>query len=143
MGISMLINLMKYFLLFILFVTFSSFAVGSQIQPWDNPFKIKKAFYQSWIIDENEKGTDIVLELTRIKKGVTFDSIIFRGIKVKAFVTAHKKGVEIKGIIPSGKSRIKLDYKVVNLPDQLIYHQNGEKKELLLKNIRREKTRVY
>lgn len=134
---------MKYFLLFILFITFSSFAVGSQIQPGNNSFKVKRSFYQSWIISENEKGTDIVLELTSIKKGVTFDSLIFRGIKVKAFVTTLKKGVEIKGIISSGKSRIKIDYEVVNLPDQLIYHLNGEKKELLLKNIRREKTRVY
>jgi hypothetical protein len=134
---------MKYFLLFVLFITCSSVAVGSLIQPADKPFKVKRSFYQSWIIGENEKGTDIVLELTRVKKGVTFDSLIFRGIRVKAFITTQKNGVEIKGIIPSGKSRIKFDYEVVNLPDQLIYHQNGEKKEFLLKNIGREKTRVY
>lgn len=134
---------MKYFLLFVLFITCSSVAVGSQIQPENNSFKVKRSFYQSWIIGENEKGTDIVLELTRIKKGVTFDSLIFRGIKVEAFVTTLKKGVEIKGIIPSGKSRIKIDYEVVNLPDQLIYHQNGKKREFLLKSIRRGKTRVY
>jgi hypothetical protein len=142
----MLTGKIKYFLLLALLIVYSGTKAChplSGMHPSDNSFNVKKARYQSWIIGENEKGTNIVLELTRVKKGVTFDSIIFRGIKLKAFITTLKKGVEIKGIIPSGKSRIKIDYEVVNLPDQLIYQRNGEKRKFLLKNIRRETTRVY
>ncbi len=137
---------MKYFLLFALLFVYPGIKACSpliRMHPADNSFKVKRSFYQSWIIGENEKGTDVVLELTGIKKEVTFDSLIFRGVKLKAFVTTLKKSVEIKGIIPSGKSRIKIDYEVVNLPDQLIYHQNGVRKEFMLKTIRREKTKIY
>jgi len=107
------------------------------------PFKLKKAYYQSWIISNEEKGTDVILLLTNIEKGVTFDSIIFRGIKLEAFKTLMKKELQLKSILPGGKSRIKIDLDVVNLPDQLIYHHNGERKTFPLNSIVRQKTRYY
>lgn len=136
---------MKSVLIIFVLIIESSFVSCSSLlnQVSGKPFKVKRAFYQSWIISDEEKGTDIIVELSGIKKGVAFDSLIFRGVKLKAYSTPVKNGVELKGIIPSGKSRIKMKYEAVNLPDQLIYHDNGERKELLLKNIRREKTRIY
>jgi hypothetical protein len=106
-------------------------------------FKIKQAYYQSWVISDNEKGADIVLILNIIKDGVEFDSIVFRGMRLKAFVTGDNKEVSIKGILPSGISRLKLENKVVNLPDQLIYHYKGERKSYFLRMIERKSTRFY
>jgi hypothetical protein len=112
--------------------------------PSRTPFKLKKAVYRSWIVSETERGTDVILELSNVKEGIIFDSIIFRGIRLKAFVTPLKKGIiQIKSIIPSGRSRIRFEFTIVNLPDQLIYHQESERKAIFLKNIRREKTKIY
>lgn len=136
---------MKSFVFLAVLIAYCSIVSCSSLfpQPSNKSFKVKRSFYQSWIISDEEKGTDIIVELTGIKEGVTFDSLIFRGVKLKAYGTAKGKGVELKGIISSGKSRIKMRYDVVNLPDQLIYHYKGERKEYLLKNIRRVKTQVY
>jgi|GEM_PF-2410889 len=138
----MLINKRKTFLAIALLLV-SSGIFASPGSSASNPFTVKKAFYQSWVISENEKGTNVVLELTRIRKGVTFDSIIFRGVRMKALVSATKRGAEIKSILPSGKSRIKITIEVVNLPDQLIYHQEGERKVFFLKDLKRKNTRFY
>jgi len=91
-------------------------------------FKVKSAYCQSWIVREEEKGTDILLTLSRVKEGVEFDSIVFRGVRLKAFVTKENKEVHIKSILTTGISRIKIEKVVVNLPDQLIYHYKGERK---------------
>jgi len=107
------------------------------------PFNIKEAYYQSWVVSDDEKGTDIVLAMNNVKQGVEFDSIVFRGVRMRAFVTKNNKDVNIKSILPSGSSRIKLDIKVVNLPDQLIYHYRGERKSYSLKEINGKMTKMY
>ena len=108
-----------------------------------DPFKIKKAYYQSWVMSQEEEGTDVILIITAIDKGITFDSIIFRGVKLEAFKTLGKKELQLKSILPGGKSRIQIGFDVVNLPDQLIYRHNGERKIFYLNSILRKKTRYY
>jgi hypothetical protein len=95
-------------------------------------FKVKSAYYQSWIVSEEEKGTDILLTLSGVREGLVIDSIVFRGVRLKAFVTKENKEVHIKSILTSGISRIKLEKVVVNLPDQLIYHYKGQRKSFPL-----------
>jgi hypothetical protein len=107
------------------------------------PFHLKDSFYQSWIYNPDEKGTNIVLKLSGVKKGVTFDSIIFRGVKMEVFVTESNKGITLESILPSGKSRIPLKNEVVSLPDQLIFHQGDQRRIFLLTTIRRKDTRSY
>jgi hypothetical protein len=107
-------------------------------------FKIKEAYYQTWIVSENEKGTDIMLELTKVDKGVIFDSIVFRGVRLKAFIIRQDNIVELKSILPAGKSRItNLEIHPVNLPDQLIYHYKGKRMSYPLKMIERKATKFY
>jgi len=106
-------------------------------------FKVNEAYYQSWVVSENDKGTDILLTLNKVEDGVKFDSIIFRGVRLVVFVTKNKNEVSIKSILPSGIPRLKLENEVVNLPDQLIYQFNGIRKTYLLKSIKRKNTRFY
>ncbi len=107
-------------------------------------FSVKEAYYQFWVVRDNEKGTNIVLELRRVKKGVTFDSIVFRGVRMKAFTEEKNKTVELKSILPVGKSRIiNLEVQPVNLPDQLIYHYRGKRLSYPLKMIERKEPRIY
>jgi hypothetical protein len=107
-------------------------------------FIIKEAYYQTWVVSNDEKGTDIMLELTRVDKGILFDSIVFRGVRLKAFITRQDSIVELKSILPVGKSRISnLESQAVNLPDQLIYHYRGKRVSCPLKMIERKATRLY
>ena len=106
-------------------------------------FKIKRAYYQSWVVSEDEKGTDIMLELKKVDRGVEFDSIVFRGVRLKAFATTHDNEVDLKSILTVGIPRIKIESQVIDLPDQLIYHYRGERKSFALTNIDRKDTRHY
>jgi hypothetical protein len=123
------------------FISFSECRSVKHFSP--DQFKIKKAYYQPWVVSENEKGTDIMLELTKADNGVVFDSIVFRGVRLKAFTTIKNKGVELKSILPAGISRIKIESQVVGLPDQLIYHDHGERKSCPLTKIERKRTKYY
>jgi hypothetical protein len=106
-------------------------------------FKIKGAYYQTWVVSDNEKGTDIILIIKKVQDGVAFDSIVFRGVRLKAFVTRDNKGVNIKSVLTSGKSRLHIQGQVVNIPDQLIYHFHGERKSYPLKTIKPKATKFY
>lgn len=106
-------------------------------------FRIKEAYYQSWVVSDDEKGTDILLTLGDVKKGVEFDSIVFRGVRLRAFATGTNDEVSLKSVLTSGIPRLKLDKTVVNLPDQLIYRFNGQRKSCLLNGIERKSTKFY
>ena len=128
----------------VLFICAGASLLDCHSMKCDNPaeFKVKTAYQQSWVVREEEKGTDILLTLFRVKEGVEFDSIVFRGVRLKAFVTKVNKEVQLKSILTTGISRIKLEKVVVNLPDQLIYHYKGERKSYLL-TLTGEKTIYY
>ncbi len=107
-------------------------------------FKINQAYYQPWIVSEDEKGTDIIVELSDVEEAVDFDSIVFRGVRMKAFAEQKERTVELKSILPAGKSRIiDLENHVVNLPDQLIYHFQGKRVSYPLKITERKSDKIY
>ena len=106
-------------------------------------FIIKKAYYQSWVASENEKGTDIILELKKVNSDVEFDSIVFRGVRLKAFADIRNNVVDLKSILTVGIPRIKIESQAAGLPDQLIYHYRGERKSCPLTRIERMATRYY
>jgi hypothetical protein len=106
-------------------------------------FEIKDAYYQSWVSRENEKGTNIFIEIKNIKEGTVFDSIIFRGLSLPVFSEEKNGIIYLKSIINVGISKIQIESKVTNLPDQLIYTYQGIKHNFKLKNIRREKMKYY
>jgi hypothetical protein len=106
-------------------------------------FEIKDAFYQSWVISESEKGTSIVIEITNIKEGVVFDSIIFRGLKLPVFIEEKDGITYLKSLLNIELSKISLESKVTDEPDKIIYHYQTSKRLYDLKNIRRLKMKYY
>lgn len=104
-------------------------------------FNIKDAYYQSWVI--NEKGIDIVIELKNVIPGLEFQSIIFRGLELPISIKKENNTTYLKAAYTIGLS--KLDYKKTpsSKENQLIYQIDKIKKTVLLKEIRRKKTKFY
>jgi hypothetical protein len=106
-------------------------------------FTVKDMYYQSWMINNNEKGTDIIVELTGIKSGVGFDSIIFRGIKLPVFSEEKGDNTVLKSILYNELDISLMKQEISELPDQLIYHYHKSKYYLKLDSIRRLNIRYY
>jgi hypothetical protein len=106
-------------------------------------FKIKEAWYQPWMFNKKEKGTDIVLEMLNVKQGVVFDSIVFRGLKIQVFI--EKKGdiLQLKSTINADVSVLQFDKQKTNESDQLIYHYNGKRGTVALTSIKARETKYY
>lgn len=109
----------------------------------DKLFIIKDAWYQSWVVDENERGTDIFIEITDIKNGVVFDSIVFRGLRLPVFVEKRDSMIVIKSIIEAPLSKLHIKNEFVGKPDQLIYHYKGTSHSQALKEIRSKSMKYY
>jgi hypothetical protein len=106
-------------------------------------FKLGDAYYQPWVINDNEKGTDVLIELTHVDKGITFDSLIFRGVQLPVFVLEGKDKLILKSKLYAGLARLPIASKPDHKPDQLIYTSMGKKYYFLLKKIRPLKTVYY
>jgi hypothetical protein len=106
-------------------------------------FQMKQAYYQSWTKSENEKGTNIFIELIDVQDGIEFDSIIFRGNRLPVFVTHDGNMVRLQGMLNIGISRIQLDKKFVDKPDQLLYRYKGNRLSFLLKIIERKNMEYF
>ncbi len=107
------------------------------------PFRINSSYYQPWVMSEKERGIDIVLRINCLQKGIEFDSIVFNGVKLPAFITKEKSDLIIKSILPIGLSRIRIGSEVTGERDQLIYRIKGERKTYLLINLERKETKSY
>jgi hypothetical protein len=129
--------------LFLLMI--NAFCAGcSCLQCPDNKlFVVKDAYYQSWVVAENEHGTDIFVEIADIKNGVTFDSIVFRGLRLPVVIEKKDSLVILKCIISTPLSKIFIKNEFVGKPDQLIYHYNGISHSQALKELRRKNMRYY
>lgn len=106
-------------------------------------FQVKDAFYQSWVLSENEKGTNIILKMEKVDKNIVFDSLIFRGVMLKVSISFENDQVILKSVLPVGITRIETKNKLVQKPDQLLYKYFGTKGFYPLKNIRREKGKYF
>ena len=130
---------MKYKIIFFIIILISGCKSMSKSALQD--FNIKDAYYQSWVI--NEKGIDIVIELKNVIPGLEFQSIIFRGLELPISIKKENNTTYLKAAYTIGLS--KLDYKKTpsSKENQLIYQIDKIKKTVLLKEIRRKKTKFY
>jgi hypothetical protein len=104
------------------------------------PFRIKDAFYQTWVASK-QTGTDIIIQIDHIQENIRFDSIIFRGIQLPVF-THEKDGiVTLKSILSFDMKTFHIEKKIVDKPDQLLYEHDGTKHSCDLKNMRRVNTK--
>jgi hypothetical protein len=99
-------------------------------------FKLKDAFYQPYVYRNQTKGTDVIIQLVNVQKEITFDSVIFRGIRLPVFILDKDDMITIKSILSFDNAKIAIEKKVVHKPDQLLYHYKGVKHIFELKNIR-------
>jgi hypothetical protein len=136
----------KQFLWNLTFLNFSFilFTSCTMVKSKENPdFIIANSYYQSWMKNENEKGTTVVIEVRKSKEGVVFDSLIFNHKKIPVFSMKNKQSLILKGVINSPTSSLPMKITVVNEPDQLIYHYQGERKLVKLNNIHRKDMKYY
>jgi hypothetical protein len=103
-----------------------------------SPFILKEVTYQSWVVNENEKGTDIVLKVVDVPEGISFDSLVFKGVRVPVTLQKESDFYSIKGVIRSDLSHLKPEKTVVNKPDQLIYTYQGRKYYFKIQSITRK-----
>lgn len=102
-------------------------------------FTIKDAYYQSWMVSEQEKGTTLTIVLTNIEKDISFDSIIFRGIQMPVNMEVKESTTILRSTISQNQARfIENTNTAANKPDQLIYTYKNERKSFKLESIRRE-----
>jgi hypothetical protein len=135
---------LKQQLTFLLLMINAFFAGCSCLQCTDNKlFVIKDAYYQSWVVAENDHGTDIFVEITNINNGVTFDSIVFRGLRLPVVIEKKDSMVILKSIINTPLSKLFIKNEFVGKPDQLIYHYNGISHSQALKELRRKSMKYY
>jgi hypothetical protein len=106
-------------------------------------FHLKGAWYQSWIKSENEKGTNICVELSEVQPGVEFDSIIFRSRRLPLFMTMEKGTIRLTSVLTSGISRISIESTVTNYPDQLLYKYLGKRHVYPIKEFRRKEMEYF
>ncbi|HUS86752.1 MAG TPA: hypothetical protein VMW76_05895 [Bacteroidales bacterium] len=107
-------------------------------------FRIEDIFYQSWMIDENIKGTDVVVTLRDADPDLEVISIVYSGIKVPVSKTAEGGRMIIRGVINPGLSLTEPNlYETTDLSDRIIYSYKGEESFYPLVNIRRENMKYY
>ncbi|MCD4768984.1 MAG: hypothetical protein K8R35_02310 [Bacteroidales bacterium] len=117
---------------------------SAKITNSQKPFKVTDVYYYSWMLGEDEKGTDIIIEVTNREASVEFKSITYRGIEVPVSVTEEGRSLIIKGTINTGESTIdNMEYRVTGEPDKINYTNNGSGHSYPLINIRRENSKYY
>ncbi|HCC71843.1 MAG TPA: hypothetical protein DEQ09_11940 [Bacteroidales bacterium] len=105
-------------------------------------FQVHDIYYQSWVIKNLEKGTDVVIDFRNLDEAVEFTSLVFRGIEVDVSVQPAGKKTIVKGVINTGPSIIEnYEYKVSGYEDMIKYRYLGKEFAYPLKNVKRESTR--
>lgn len=105
-------------------------------------FQIKDIYYQSWVVKDLEKGTDVIIEMKNLNDEVEFTSLIFRGIEVDVNVKTEGSKTIVKGTIKTGPSLIEnYEYKSTGSDNMIKYKYKGEEFSYPLTNIERKSTR--
>lgn len=102
------------------------------------PLRVDDAYYYSWFVTENERGTYMEIHVTEMRKDISYDSLIFRG---GAFpVSAERSGRNVT--IMAEHATVGFEHlnlrRPVDLPDQLVYSWMGQKRSILLDELRND-----
>jgi hypothetical protein len=90
------------------------------------PFKVKDAIYYSWFVNENERGTNVELTLTKINGAIEFEAIIFRNIKISLATIISENSVLLKGVFPGPESILPDRSELSTGSDRLLFIRNGD-----------------
>ncbi len=106
-----------------------------------NLFHVNDIYYQSWMLDDTEKGTDLYMELEEADTDVVFTSVVFRGIEVDVNVSSEGNKTIVKGTFNFGPSHIEnYEYRVTGESDMIKFSYRGKEFSYPLRNVRREST---
>ncbi|MDT8402484.1 MAG: hypothetical protein RQ743_12380 [Bacteroidales bacterium] len=131
------INLISAFLILL-----SAGSCVALIKSEHNLFHVHDIYYQSWMVRDLEKGTDVFIEFRDLDEDVEFSSLVFRGIEVDLSIVSEGRSTIVKGTINTGPSLIEnYEYEVTGETDMIKYTYGGREFSYPLKNIRRENTR--
>jgi hypothetical protein len=95
------------------------------------------------MVNNNDKGTNIIIELVDVKPDVIFDSLVFRGYKLPVFKEEKDGIIKLKSIVYREISILPPDQKISDLNDQLIYHYHNSKYSFQLDSMRRINMNYY
>ena len=102
-------------------------------------FTLKDAWYQSWMISEQEKGTIVTILLSDVEKDIVFDSVVFRGVQMPLNSEIKDGNTILTCNLNREQSRLMDDKETpVDKPNQIMYRYKGEKKTYIIESIRRE-----
>lgn len=105
-------------------------------------FQIVDLYYQSWVVRDLEKGTNVIIKFRNLDKDIEFESLVFRGIEVDISVLNEGRKTIVKGTINTGPSLIEnYEYEVTGSGDMIKYKYMGREFSYPLKNIKRENTK--
>ena len=106
-------------------------------------FKIKKAYYQSWHARHHARGTDVVIVIKKIKPGIRFKSIVYRGMEAPVQQRIYRNKIILTARFSAGNSPIARQTRYRNQPDQLIYTHGRHKERVYLNNLQRKRNKYY
>jgi hypothetical protein len=90
------------------------------------PFKVKDAIYYSWFVNENERGTNVELTLTKLNGTIQFEAIIFRNMKIPLATIISENSVLLKGVLPGPVSILPDRSELSTGPNRLLFIRNGD-----------------
>jgi len=131
---------LKVFLLLILVFTITGCVSVSKNM--HEIFHVNDIYYQSWMVQDTEKGTDIIIDLIVLDDNVEFKTLVFRGIEVDVSEYQEGRRTILKGVINTGPSLIEsYEYETNKTDDMVNYSYNGRDFSYPLVNIQRRSTR--
>lgn len=123
------------YLLILLFIVFGCSILKNHKKKL---FNVKDAYYQSWMVSEQEKGTNIYILITDIENEIVFDSIIFRGVQMPVRIETKEGTTILKSTLHAETTRIENNNTPTSKPNQIIYRHKEVKHSYMLETIRRE-----
>lgn len=126
----------------ILIVLFSTIAACVSEQRM-MPFRMQETCYQSWVANAEESGTNLWIKVSHVKSDVVFDSVVFRGWQMPVCRADSGRFILLQAMIPSEKMKQLHKLRRVNEPNQLQFIHKNERKNILLKNIRRKEMKYF
>jgi hypothetical protein len=121
------------------FVLFSCHALKNNNRA---PFKVKDAIYYSWFVNENERGTNVELTLTKLNGTIQFEAIVFRNTKIPLATIISENSVLLKGVLPGPESILPDRSELSTGPDRLLYILNGDSSSVNI-GIRRAEMKYF
>ena len=124
----------------ILFLLISLFIIScsSMRTRQSNPFTVTAASYSSWFVNETEKGTQVTINLSDVRDGVIFDSLVFRTMKIPVVTERSGDSTVVKAVLSGNESVLENRALLGNGLDRLIYTWKGERLSYEIKEYTRE-----